>query len=72
MKRAGKNACRGAVTAPLPPAAAADMILWGGNVITMDPRKPAAEAVAVKDGRFLGIGEGQRGQGPGGAQNRDD
>jgi predicted amidohydrolase YtcJ len=56
MKRAGKNACRGAVTAPLPPAAAADMILWGGNVITMDPRKPAAAAVAVKDGRFLGIG----------------
>jgi hypothetical protein len=36
--------------------AAADLILWGGNVITVDPRKPEAQAVAVKNGRFLMAG----------------
>jgi len=40
----------------VPPEAAADLILWGGNVITMDPRKPSAGAVAIKDGRFLKVG----------------
>ncbi len=32
------------------------MILWGGNIITMDPRRPAARAVAIKDGRILKVG----------------
>jgi predicted amidohydrolase YtcJ len=36
--------------------AAADLILWGGNIITVDPRKPAARAVAIKGGRFLKVG----------------
>ena len=41
---------------PLREEAAADLILWGGNVITVDPRKPEAEAVAIKNGRFLMAG----------------
>jgi predicted amidohydrolase YtcJ len=41
---------------PVPPEAAADLILWGGRVITVDLRKPAAQAVAVKEGRFLKVG----------------
>jgi predicted amidohydrolase YtcJ len=32
------------------------MILWGGNIITVDPRKPAARAVAIKNGRILKVG----------------
>ncbi len=40
----------------LPGEAAADVILLGGNIITMDPRKPSAKALAIKDGRFLKIG----------------
>ena len=41
---------------PLPEAAAADIILTGGNIITMDPGKPVAQAAAIKDGRFLKVG----------------
>ncbi len=40
----------------IPPEAAPDLILWGGQIITMDSRKPAAQAVAIKDGRFLKVG----------------
>jgi predicted amidohydrolase YtcJ len=40
----------------IPLEAAADLILWGGRIITMDPRKPAAQAVAIKNGRFLKVG----------------
>ncbi len=39
-----------------PQEASADRILWGGKVITVDPRKPEAEAVAIKNGRFLMVG----------------
>ena len=39
-----------------PQEAAADLILTGGNVITVDLRKPEAEAVAIKNGRFLMAG----------------
>jgi predicted amidohydrolase YtcJ len=41
------------------PAAAqevADRIFTGGTIITMDDANPAAEAVAVKDGRILAVG----------------
>ncbi len=41
---------------PLPREAAADVILTGGNVITMDSGKPVVQAVAVKEGRFLKVG----------------
>ena len=33
-----------------------DLVLVRGNVVTMDPKQPRAEAVAVKDGRFLAVG----------------
>jgi predicted amidohydrolase YtcJ len=36
--------------------AVADMILLNGKVVTLDPKTPAAEAVAVKDGRILAVG----------------
>jgi len=34
----------------------ADLILNGGTVITVDPDRPRAEAVAVKNGRILAVG----------------
>lgn len=37
-------------------AVAADMILYGGKIVTMDPETGQAEAVAVKDGRILAVG----------------
>lgn len=40
----------------LPKEAAADIILTGGNIITMDCGKPVARAVAIKGGRFLKVG----------------
>lgn len=35
----------------------ADMVLLNGQVITMNQQKPMAEAVAVRDGKFLWIGD---------------
>jgi predicted amidohydrolase YtcJ len=49
-KRTGK-------THSLPKEAAADLIFLGGNIITMDPGKPTAQAVAIKDGRFRKVGK---------------
>lgn len=34
----------------------ADMLLFNGQVVTMDPDHPDASAVAVKDGRILAVG----------------
>src|SRR5690606_31824889 len=34
----------------------ADLILFNGRFHTVDPEKPTASAVAVKDGRFLAVG----------------
>jgi predicted amidohydrolase YtcJ len=34
----------------------ADLILTGAKVTTQDPRLPSADAVAVKDGKFLAVG----------------
>ena len=39
-----------------PKEAAADIVLTGGNIITMDSGKPMAQAVAIKGGRFLKVG----------------
>ena len=47
---------KAATTQSLPVEAAADVILTGGNIITMDPRKPTAQAAAIKAGRFLKVG----------------
>jgi predicted amidohydrolase YtcJ len=33
-----------------------DLILIRGNVVTMDPRRPRAAAVAVQDGKFVAVG----------------
>ena len=44
-------------THSLPKEAAADLIFLGGNIITMDPGKPTAQAVAIKDGRFRKVGK---------------
>ena len=38
-------------------AAEADTLYTGGTILTMDDRMPSAEAVAVKDGRILAVGE---------------
>uniref|UniRef100_I2Q3M8 Putative TIM-barrel fold metal-dependent hydrolase n=1 Tax=Desulfovibrio sp. U5L TaxID=596152 RepID=I2Q3M8_9BACT len=35
----------------------ADMILVNGRIATLDPRIPRATAVAIKDGRFLAVGD---------------
>jgi len=34
----------------------ADIVLTGGNILTMDPRNTKAEAVAIRRGRFLWVG----------------
>lgn len=34
----------------------ADMVLMGGNVITIDPTRPRAEGVAIKNNKFLCVG----------------
>ncbi|MCC5863868.1 MAG: amidohydrolase [Wenzhouxiangella sp.] len=38
------------------PAMAADLIFYGGPIITMDPDNPEAEAVAVRHGRIFAVG----------------
>ena len=43
-------------TTPFPRDAAADIILTGGHIITMNSGRPAAQAVAIKGGRFLKVG----------------
>ena len=36
--------------------AAADLLLVRGKIVTMDPRRPRADAVAIRDGKFLTVG----------------
>ncbi len=38
----------------------ADMVIVGGSVTTVDPTRPTAEAVAVRDGRILEVGDRDR------------
>jgi len=40
----------------IPEELAADRILINGNIVTVDPKGSTAEALAVKDGRFLMVG----------------
>jgi predicted amidohydrolase YtcJ len=35
----------------------ADLVLRGGSVVTMDPTLPRAEALAIRDGRIIAIGD---------------
>src|SRR5882672_4639998 len=49
-----------AVVLAAPPAAAekpADLVLAGGVVITLDPARPRASAVAIRDGRIVAVGD---------------
>ena len=41
---------------PLDPAAVADTLYVGGDIVTVNDAQPAAEALAVKDGRILAVG----------------
>ncbi|MYS43793.1 amidohydrolase family protein, partial [Streptomyces sp. SID5998] len=38
-------------------SAAADTILTGARIRTLDPDRPSAHAVAVKDGRIVAVGD---------------
>ena len=40
-----------------PDRAPADLVLRGGLIHTSDPERPAAEALAVRDGRFVFVGD---------------
>ena len=33
-----------------------DLVLYNGRIVTLDRSNPQAEAVAVKDGRFVAVG----------------
>ncbi|WP_308910683.1 amidohydrolase [Pseudokordiimonas caeni] len=46
-------ACSGESEVEIP---LADTVIWGGPVYTADDGNPTAEAVAVKDGRIMGVG----------------
>jgi predicted amidohydrolase YtcJ len=39
------------------PVLAADTIFSGGSIVTVDPLQPAADAVAVKDGKIIAVGD---------------
>src|SRR5256885_11563022 len=45
-----------ACAAPRPPEMAADLILTGGAVVTEDPRRPEAQAVAARGGAIVAVG----------------
>src|SRR5437763_1622459 len=51
-------ACVLAVSAPRISASApaADLIIAGGDVVTMNPRQPEAAALAVRGGRIIAVG----------------
>lgn len=36
-----------------------ELVLWNGNLITMDARQPRAQAVAIADGRLLAVGSNE-------------
>ncbi len=38
----------------------ADLVLVNGNLITMNPKQPKAQAAAIKDGRFTAVGDSKR------------
>lgn len=35
----------------------AETILYNGNIHTLDPHNPLASAVAIKDDKFIAVGE---------------
>jgi hypothetical protein len=48
-------ACSGPAPAPAP-TVAADVIYFGGDIVTVNDKQPTVEALAVKDGRILAVG----------------
>ncbi|MEM6438723.1 MAG: amidohydrolase family protein, partial [Pseudomonadota bacterium] len=46
----------GTPTAGLAQAGSADLVLLGGRITTMDPARPEATALAVRDGVFVAVG----------------
>jgi len=42
---------------PEVPSAAPDLIIWGGPIYTADEASPQVAAVAIKDGRFIYVGD---------------
>ncbi|MCI0824101.1 MAG: amidohydrolase [Chloroflexi bacterium] len=38
-------------------AAQADLVIRNANIITIDPRQPRAQSVAVRDGKFVAVGD---------------
>ncbi len=38
------------------PASTADTIYFGGDIVTINDAQPAAEAIAIKDGKILSVG----------------
>jgi hypothetical protein len=40
----------------------ADLILYNANVLTLDPKRPRAQLVAVKDGRIILVGSNEEGK----------
>ncbi|MDC0672808.1 amidohydrolase [Nannocystis radixulma] len=48
----------------------ADIILFNGRITTMDPRAPEVTAAAIRDGRFLAVGDDAAVLGHGGAGTR--
>lgn len=41
---------------PPPQSPGTDLAIFDANIITMDPARPRAEAVAIKNGRFVAVG----------------
>ena len=58
MKHLAFILCVAALSCSRPPAA--DMILLNGKVWTADPAMPAAEAVAIRQGRIVDVGTTER------------
>jgi predicted amidohydrolase YtcJ len=52
------------------PRAGADLVLRGGRIFTVDDRQPWAQAVAIRDGRFVYVGDDAGVQGFIGARTR--
>ena len=42
------------------PAGRAEVMYYNGNIITMDPERPAAEALTIAQGRFRAVGTTQK------------
>lgn len=52
---ANLNACSN-IVGNADPADAADLIISGGPIVTMDPAQPNAEAIAIKEGKIIAVG----------------